>query len=65
MAAQQLTCDRCRAPLEPGAAYCFRCGERTRRAKRIVRVAIRVEVLLIVLMFALVLAFAGIYYFQK
>jgi predicted amidophosphoribosyltransferase len=63
--AQQLTCERCKAPLDADAAYCFRCGERTRRAKRIVRVAIRVEILMIALMFALVIGFAGIYLIQR
>ena len=53
-ASEQTTCDRCRAPLVPGAAYCEVCGERTRRARRLVRLAIRVELLLVLLMTSMV-----------
>jgi predicted nucleic acid-binding Zn ribbon protein len=61
----QATCDRCRAPLTPDAAYCDRCGERTRKARRNVRLAIRIEVLFLVLMLLLVFGFTFVYYVQK
>ena len=62
---QQTTCDRCRAPLAENAAYCDNCGERTRRARRLVRLAVRVELLLIALVAVLVIGFAMIFYVQK
>ena len=61
----QTTCDRCRAPLVEDAAYCDSCGERTRRARRLVTVALRVELLFIALVILLVGGFAAIYYFQQ
>lgn len=61
----QTHCDTCHAPLQPAAAYCDVCGARTRRAKRLVRVALRFEVLFIALMFVMVFGFAGFYYFQR
>ncbi|MHB8612599.1 MAG: hypothetical protein ACYDAL_09245 [Candidatus Dormibacteraceae bacterium] len=60
----QVACDKCGAALVPDAAYCERCGERTRRAKRLVRVAIRVELLFFVLVVALVIGFTWIYSLQ-
>jgi uncharacterized OB-fold protein len=57
----QVACDACGAQLVPNAAYCERCGARTRRAKRLVRVAIRVELVFFVLVVALVIAFTWIY----
>lgn len=62
MAAEQLNCDRCDAKLRPGAAYCEVCGERTRRARRLTRTAIRVELLVLILVAVLILAFAYFYY---
>ena len=64
IATDQTHCARCGAVLMPGAAYCDHCGERTHRAKRLVRAALRVEVLFVGLMFVLVFGFAMIYYFQ-
>lgn len=64
-AAEQTHCDRCQSPLVRDAAYCEKCGERTRRARRLVRLAIRVELLLVALVAILVLGFAFIFYFQK
>ncbi len=64
-ATPQQTCDRCSAPLVEDAAYCDRCGERTRKARRMVRLAIRVELLFIALVILLVGAFSAIYYFQR
>jgi uncharacterized OB-fold protein len=57
----QVACDACGAELVPGAAYCERCGARTRRARRMVRLAIRVELLFFVLVVALVIGFTWIY----
>ncbi|HEY2598822.1 MAG TPA: hypothetical protein VGJ79_10135 [Candidatus Dormibacteraeota bacterium] len=61
----QVACDSCRAELIPGAAYCERCGARTRKAKRLVRVAIRVELLFFFLVCAVVVGFTWIYSVQK
>ena len=62
---RQTTCDRCKAPLVEDAAYCENCGERTRRARRLVRLAVRVELLLIALVAVLVVGFAMIFYVQR
>jgi predicted nucleic acid-binding Zn ribbon protein len=64
-AVQQTTCDRCSAPLVEDAAYCDKCGERTRRARRMVGLAVRVELLFIALVLLLVIAFTAIFYFQR
>jgi uncharacterized OB-fold protein len=61
----QVACEKCGKELVPEAAYCERCGTRTRRARRLVRVAIRVEALIFVLVVALVIAFTWIYATQK
>jgi uncharacterized OB-fold protein len=61
----QVACDSCGAELVPNAAYCERCGSRTRRARRLVRVAIRVELLFFVLVVGLVIAFTWIYSVQR
>jgi uncharacterized OB-fold protein len=61
----QAACDSCGAELVPNAAYCERCGSRTRRARRLVRVAIRVELLFFLLVVGLVIAFTWIYSAQK
>jgi len=65
MAQVQAACDRCGASLVPNAAYCERCGERTRRARRLVRIAIRVEVLFFLMVVALVIGFTWIYASQR
>jgi uncharacterized OB-fold protein len=62
---EQVACDRCGAALVPGAAYCDRCGQRTRRARRMVRAAIRIEVLLVLAITVIVLGFSFIYYIQR
>jgi predicted nucleic acid-binding Zn ribbon protein len=62
---EQVACDRCGAALARGAAYCDRCGERTRKARRMVRLAVRVEVLLILAITAIVIGFSAIFYLQK
>jgi hypothetical protein len=49
----------------PNAAYCERCGTRTRRARRLVRMAIRVELLIFLMFVGLVVAFIWIYAVQK
>jgi predicted amidophosphoribosyltransferase len=61
----QVACDTCGAELVPQAAYCERCGARTRRARRLVRVAIRVEGLFFLMVVALVIGFTWIYATQK
>ncbi len=61
----QVACDSCGAKLVPQSAYCERCGARTRRARRLVRVAIRVEALFFLMVVALVIAFIWIYSAQK
>jgi uncharacterized OB-fold protein len=61
----QVACDACGAELVPNAAYCQRCGARTRRARRLVRLAIRVELLFFVLVVGLVIGFTWIYSVQK
>ncbi len=64
-AIDQTTCDRCRAPLVRDAAYCDNCGERTRRARRMVRLAIRIELVCVVLVAALVIGFAFVFMAQR
>ncbi len=61
----QSTCDRCQAPLVEDAAYCDRCGERTRRARRLVNLAVRVELLFLGLIILLVVGFSAIFYLQR
>ncbi|TME99109.1 MAG: zinc ribbon domain-containing protein [Chloroflexi bacterium] len=61
----QVACDNCGAQLVTGAAYCERCGARTRKARRLVRLAIRVELLFFALVVILVIAFTWIYAVQK
>ncbi|HEY4026990.1 MAG TPA: hypothetical protein VGO86_11220 [Candidatus Dormibacteraeota bacterium] len=61
----QATCDRCRAPLVEDSAYCYKCGERTRRARRMVRLAIRVELLFIALVVLLVIGFIAVFSVQR
>jgi uncharacterized OB-fold protein len=61
----QVACEKCGAQLVPNAAYCERCGARTRRARRLVRLAIRVELLFFLLIVALVIAFTWIYAVQR
>jgi uncharacterized OB-fold protein len=61
----QVACDNCGKELVPGAAYCERCGARTRRAKRLVRLAIRVELVFFLGVVAMVAAFVYVYAIQK
>jgi predicted nucleic acid-binding Zn ribbon protein len=63
--AAQTHCDRCKSPLMRDAAYCESCGERTRRAKRLVRLAIRVEILFILLVILVVIGFTYVFYVQQ
>lgn len=65
MAQVQAACDNCGTELEPNAAYCQKCGARTRRARRLVRLAIRVELVFFLLVVALVIGFTWIYAIQK
>ena len=61
----QVACDNCGKELIAGAAYCERCGARTRRARRLVRLAIRVELVFFLAVVAMVAAFVWVYAFQK
>jgi uncharacterized OB-fold protein len=61
----QVACDRCGTQLVPNAAYCEKCGARTRRARRLVRLAIRVELVFFGLVVLLVIGFTWIYAVQK
>ena len=63
--AAQAACDNCGTQLVPGAAYCEKCGARTRRAKRLVRLAIRVELVFFASFVLLVAAFVWVYAVQK
>jgi uncharacterized OB-fold protein len=65
MAQVQVACDKCGAELVPNAAYCERCGERTRRARRLVRVALRVEVLFFLLVVGVLVGFIWTYSAQR
>src|ERR1700737_1761279 len=60
----QLACDACGKELVPNAAYCERCGARTRRARRLVRLGIRGELLFFLLVGGLVRAFTWDYRVQ-
>jgi len=61
----QAACDNCGTAIVANAAYCEKCGARTRRAKRLVRLAIRVELLFFLLVVGIVVAFTWIYAVQK
>ena len=65
MAEAQVACENCGAQLVAGAAYCERCGARTRRARRLVRLAIRVELVFFLGVIVMVAAFVWIYAIQK
>jgi len=60
----QGACENCGSALVPDAAYCEKCGARTRRARRLVRLAIRVELLFFLLVVGIVVAFTWIYAVQ-
>jgi uncharacterized OB-fold protein len=61
----QIACDACGAQLVPNAAYCERCGTRTRRARRLVRLAIRWELLFFLMVVVLVVGFTWVYSVQR
>lgn len=61
----QAACDVCGTALVPNAAYCEKCGARTRRARRLVRIAIRVEILFFLLVALIVAGFIVVYQLQK
>jgi hypothetical protein len=63
--AMQKFCDRCEATLVPGAAYCDQCGERTRKAKGLVRLTLRVELIVLALIALVTVAFIVTFYFQR
>lgn len=61
----QAACDNCGTALVPNSAYCEKCGARTRRARRLVRLAIRVEILFFLLVVLMVIGFTWIYAAQR
>jgi uncharacterized OB-fold protein len=63
--AAQVSCDKCGKELVPDAAYCENCGERTHRARRLVRIAIRVELLFFLMVVGVVVGFTWIYSVQR
>ena len=65
MAEVQAACDRCGSALVEDAAYCENCGARTRRARRLVRVAIRVEMVVFLMIVLMVIGFTYIYAAQR
>lgn len=64
MAEVQVACDTCGTKLIPNAAYCEKCGTRTRRARRLVRLAIRVELVFFVGVILMVAGFVWVYAVQ-
>ena len=65
MADDQVACDNCGTELVPGAAYCEKCGARTRRAKRLVSLSIRVELVIFAAFVLTVAGFVWVYLIQK
>jgi uncharacterized OB-fold protein len=63
--AAQVACDKCGKELVPNAAYCESCGTRTRRAKRLVRVALRVEILFFLTVVGVLIGFIWTYSAQR
>ena len=61
---EQTACDRCAGALQPGATYCDRCGTRTRRAKRNVRLVLRIELLVLLMIVIMVFGFTAVFYSQ-
>ncbi len=64
-AGPQTHCEHCQAELRKEAAYCENCGRRTRRATRLVRLSIRVELALLALFIVLVIVFTFVLFAQK
>ena len=60
----QVACDKCGAELIANAAYCEKCGARTRRARRLVRLAIRVELVFFLGVVLMVAGFVWVYAIQ-
>jgi len=65
MAEVQLACDNCGKALVPDAAYCEKCGARTRRARRLVSLSIRIELVFFAAVVLMVAGFVWVYAFQK
>ena len=65
MAEVQVACDNCGKELVPDAAYCEKCGARTRRANRLVRLSIRIELVFFAAVVLMVAGFVWVYAFQK
>lgn len=53
----QTNCDRCKRPIVAGASYCDACGTRTRQARRMVSTVLRIELIVLVAMAVLTMAF--------
>jgi len=62
--AVQTNCERCGSELVPGASYCDRCGERTRRARGSIRLVVRIELIALALMLVLTVVFAWVFIAQ-
>ena len=60
----QVACDKCGTELIANAAYCEKCGARTRRARRLVRLAIRVELVFFLGVVLMVAGFVWVYAIQ-
>jgi uncharacterized OB-fold protein len=63
--AVQVACDKCGKELVPNSAYCESCGERTRRARKLVRVALRVELLFFLVVVGVLVGFIWTYSAQR
>jgi uncharacterized OB-fold protein len=63
--AVQTECDRCGSPLEPGAAYCDKCGERTRKARGLVTLTLRVELVVLALIALITIGFVVAFFVQR
>ena len=61
----QVACESCGTQLIPNAAYCEKCGARTRRARRLVRLSIRIELVFFLAVVLLVAGFVWVYAVQK
>jgi uncharacterized OB-fold protein len=61
----QVACDNCGTELVPGAAYCEKCGARTRRARRLVSLSIRIEMVFFLAVVLMVAGFVWVYAIQK
>ena len=61
---EETSCSRCGAELQPGAAYCDSCGQRTLRARRLVRRVVRIELIVLALIVVFIFAFSIVFFKQ-